>query len=327
MKLFNHAVAALLGVVLGAQAAPAQPLQDVTIGLGSRSLAGGGVRIAKELGLFEKNGINVTFVFTDNPTIAISGLVSKSYDFTVTGFPDFLAAKAQGQDVVVVASTYDGLGVNIVLEKGVAAKLGIARSAPLEQRLKAMDGLLIGATGASSTTKISLDSAAKSVGANVRFAYMAYQAMLTALETGAIQGFVAAAPFWALPVVNGKAVDLVSVKDEFKAEFVPTMSSALGTRADVITRSPDLVKKMAAVVSDLGNAVKQRPADVKAAMIKVFELDPRVADALSESEARSWNTKPLTVEQVDREIAYLKAYSLAPPGLEKVAPASMIYRP
>jgi ABC-type nitrate/sulfonate/bicarbonate transport system substrate-binding protein len=324
---FSNALAALAGLVLGAQAASAQPLQDVTIGLGSRSLAGGAVRVAKELGLFEKNGVNVNFIFTDNPTIAISGLISKSYDFTVTGFPDFLTAKAKDQDVVVIASTYAGLGINIVLEKGLATKLAIARNAPIEQRLNAMDGLLIAATGPSSTTKISPEAAAKSTGANVRFTFMTYQAMISALDAGAIQGYVAAAPFWVQSVTSGKGVEWISVKDEFKPEFAPTMSSAIGTRADVIARDPALVKKIATVVSDLGNAVRQRPADVKAAMMKVFELDQKTADILFESESRSWDTKPLTVEQVTQEINYLKAYALAAPGVEKVAPASIIYAP
>ena len=326
MRFIKNAMGALLALVMGAQLTVAQPLQDVTIGLGSRSLAGGSLRIAKEIGLFEKHGLNASFVFTDNPTVAISGLLSRSYKFVVTGFPDFLTARAQGQDVVVVAPTYNGLGINVVLDKTVAAKTNLARSAPAEQRLKAMDGLLIAATGASSTTKISLDAAAKAVGANVRFTYMTYQAMLSALEAGAIQGFVAAAPFWALSVTGGKGAEWISVKDELQPQFVPTMSSALGTRADVIASEPDLVRRMAAVVADIGGAVKERPADVKAAIAKLYEgLNPATVDILFASEAPSWATKPLTEEQVNQEIAYLKTYALAPRGVETVAPKSLIY--
>ena len=326
MKFIRCALGAMLALVMGTQISAAQPSQEVTIGLGSRSLAGGSLRIAKELGLFEKHGLTASFVFTDNPTVAISGLLSRSYKFVVTGFPDFLAARAKGQDVVVVASTYSGLGINVVLEKAVAAKTNIARGAPAEQRLKAMDGMLIAATGASSTTKISLDAAAKAVGANIRFTYMTYQAMLSALEAGAIQGFVAAAPFWAQSVTTGKGAEWISIKDELQPQFVPTMSSALGTRADVIAAEPDLVKRMAAVVADIGVAVKERPADVKAAIAKLYEgLNAPTVEILFRSEAPSWATKPLTEEQVNQEIAYLKAYALAPQGIETVVPKSLIY--
>ena len=326
MRSLKVVLGAVFGLLAGVQAPVAQPLQDVTIGLGSRSLAGGSLRVANELGLFEKHGLKATFVFTDNPTIAISGLLARSYKFTVTGFPDFLAARAQGQPVVVVASTYSGLGINVVLDKVVMAKTNVARRAPVEQRLKAMDGLLIAATGASSTTRISLDAAAKAAGVNVRFTYMTYQAMLSALDAGAIQGFVAAAPIWAQAVTNGKAAEWISVKDELKPPFVPTMSSALGTRADVIATEPDLVRRMAEVVADVGAAVKERPVDVKAAIARLYEgLDAQTIDLLFRSEAPSWATTPLTEQQVTQEIAYLRAYALAPPGIDTVVPSSMIY--
>ncbi len=326
MAFIRLTLAAILALLLGAPMAAAQPLQDVAVGLGSRSLAGGSLRIAKEIGLFEKHGLNASFVFTDNPTVAMSGLLSRSYKFAVTGFPDFLTARAQGQEVVVVASTYNGLGINVVLDKTVAARTGLARSAPAGQRLKAMDGLLIAATGPSSTTRISLDVAVKAEGANIRFTYMTYQAMLSALEAGAIQGFVAAAPFWAQAVTGGKGAEWISVKDELQPQFVPTMSSALGTRADVIAAEPDLVRRMAAVVADIGVAVRERPAEVRAAIAKLYEgLDAQTIDILFRSEAPSWATRPLTEEQVNREIAYLKTYMQAPRGIETVEPKSMIY--
>jgi ABC-type nitrate/sulfonate/bicarbonate transport system substrate-binding protein len=317
---------ALLALLAIAQIASAQSYPDVIIGLGSRSLAGGSLRIAKELGLFEKRGLNASFVFTDSGTVAVAGLVSRSYKFAVTGFPDLLTAKAQGQDVVAVASTYSGLGINVVLDKAVAAKTGLTRSAPVEQRLKAMEGLLIAATGASSTTRISLDNAAKAERTNIRFTYMTYQAMLSALESGAIQGFVAAAPFWAQSVAGGKGIEWISIRDELKPQFVPTMSAVLGTTAAVVAAEPDLVQRMTDVVADIGVAVKERPADVKAAIAKLYEgLDAQTLDVLARSEPSSWATKPLTEEQVIQEIAYLKTYLKAPRGIEAIVPKTMIY--
>ena len=73
--------------------------------------------------------------------------------------------------------------------------------------------------------------------------------MLSALDAGAIQGFVAAAPFWAQAVIGGKGVEWINVRDELRSEFVPTMSAALGTRADVIASEPDLVRRIGAVVA------------------------------------------------------------------------------
>ena len=97
-------------------------------------------------------------------TIAITGLLSRSYKFAVTGFPDFLAARAQGQDVVVLSSTYAGLGINVVLDKAIVARTNVTRNAPVEQRLKAVDGLLIAATGPNSTTRNFVRCGRESVG-------------------------------------------------------------------------------------------------------------------------------------------------------------------
>ena len=135
---------------------------------------------------------------------------------------------------MAIAPTYVGLGVNLVLSKDVATKIGLARNAPLDQRLKALDGIVIGTTSPSSVSTISLKAAAVSVGANIRFPNMSYDAMAPALANGSIQGFIAAAPFWAQVIVAGKAVEWINVKVELPPQFVPMMSGVLVTRRDVV---------------------------------------------------------------------------------------------
>ena len=50
--------------------------------------------------------------------------------------------------------------------------------------------------------------------------------MTAALESGAIQGFIAGAPFWAAPIVKGSGVLWISgPKGELPAEHVPVSSS------------------------------------------------------------------------------------------------------
>ena len=315
---------AFLLAVLSIGAASAQALQEVTIGLGSGSFVAGSGRIAHELGLFKKHGLDAKLVVMDSGSVSLAGLLGGSYPMAVTNFSDVLTARSRGQDVIGVAPIYTGLGVSLVLAKGVAEKLGLDEKAPLEKRLKALQGLVIGTTGPATVATVSLKAGGESVGVNIRFAYMTYPAMLPALQTGTIQGYIAGAPFWALGIANGSAVDWINLKKEFPAEFVPTMSAALVTRGDIKKSDPELVKKVLAAYADLATAVKERPADVKAAIAKYYPtLSPEIIDILYDVECSSWRSDPITEDQVKKEIAYLKKAELAPPDIDKVNPASV----
>lgn len=316
---------AFLGVLWCGQAL-AEPLQEVTIGLGSSSLAGGSARIVKELGLFEKHGLDARLVVTDSGNVSLAALTARSYKVVVCGFTELVTARALGQDVLAVVPTYVGLGVNLVLAKDVAAGLTVRQNAPLNDRLKALKDLVIGTASPNSVATVSLKSAAEAAGINVRFANMTYDAMTPALSNGSIQGFISAAPFWAQAIVAGKAVEWVNVKQEFPAQFVPTMSAVLATRRDVADSEPELIRKVAASFGELRTAVVERPKEVKAAIAKLYpNLDGPTLDLLFDIEAASWKSEPVTADQVRREIAYLKLSGLAPKQIDDVDPAKMLF--
>jgi ABC-type nitrate/sulfonate/bicarbonate transport system substrate-binding protein len=324
MKLFLAVILLLAGITTAA----AQPLQEISLGLGSGSLVGGSARIAKELGLFERHGLNAKLTVMDSGSAAAAALVAGSFKAVVCGPADILTVKARGQDVMVVMPTYNGLGVNLVLARTVAAGLGVSPAAPVEQRLKALDGVLIGTTSPTTVATISLKLAAESVGAKPRFTYLAQPAFFAALQAGAIQGHIGGAPFWAPSIVSGIGVQWISgSKGEFPAEFAPAISSLLATTRQVANTEPELIRRLAAVFVDLGNAVGERPDDVKAAIAKLYPaFDKPTIDLLFDSEAQAWKSGPITARQMAHEIAYLKATGTAPPEIGDVDPASMLFR-
>ena len=67
-------------------------------------------------------------------------------------FPFLLldAARARGQNVVIVGNFYRGLSASVVLSKTVADKLNVTANAPVQQRLRALDGLTIASPSATS---------------------------------------------------------------------------------------------------------------------------------------------------------------------------------
>ena len=126
---------------------------------------------------------------------AMAGLISNSFNLATLGLPELFVAQTRGLDVVAVASTCDGFATSLVLSKALAEELGVSPSAPLEERLKAIDGRLIATPTATAGGTISFQAAMAAAGASERLTYMAQPAMQAALETGGIDGYLSSAPY------------------------------------------------------------------------------------------------------------------------------------
>jgi ABC-type nitrate/sulfonate/bicarbonate transport system substrate-binding protein len=308
-------------------AASAQGLQEVTIGLSSLSFGTAGARMAKNMGLFEKHGLDAKFVLLETANAATTALISGSLKVSLSGSGELVAAQARGIKVVAIANTFAGLSASIVLAKSVADRLGVKRDAPVAERLKALDGLLIGSTTATSTATVSYRNAARAVGVNLRFSYMAQPAMPAALESGAIQAYSAAAPFWALPVVKGVGVLWIAgPKGELPAEHNPASAGNMQTMRAYAEANPDLVRRLAAVFADLVKAIEERPAAVRAELAKLYpDLDAATLDLLFASEAIGWKAMPLTPADMVKEIEYVKSGGAQLPLIDQIDPKAMLF--
>jgi len=333
MSIFKNLLTRLIVVALlaalpaWAQQPPAATPQQLKLGLAGQSMIASIPRFAKEMGLFDKRGIDVQFVSLDSANASATALIAGSIDYAFSGPVELIMARARGRDVVAIVNDYGGLGGSLVLAKSVADKLGVAASAPLAERIKALKGLTLASPSATSAYTVSFKAAAAAAGVDLKFTYMAIPAMPAALDSGAVQGFVASAPFWALPVVAGTGVLWVSgPKGELPAAMMPRSTSVLLTLRDTIKARPEQVKALAAVFADFIDAIDKRPADVKAAVVKLFpSIDARTMDLLFESESQAWKAKPLNGADIAHEIAYVKQSGVALPQLDGADPASFVW--
>jgi ABC-type nitrate/sulfonate/bicarbonate transport system substrate-binding protein len=320
--------ATLLGAALLASGqAFSDDKRSINIGLSSPSLPAAGARIANEMGLFEKHGIDARIVPMDNASVSTMGLISGSLDFTTSGGTDVVVSQARGQKLVAISSIYSGFAGVLVLSKATADKLNISPNAPVAQRLKALDGLVIATPSATSTYTFAFKSAAEAAGAKIRFTYMAQPAMVAALETGAVQGVIAGSPFYAQPIVKGSGVLWINgPKRELAPQFAPANAVTLNTRRDFAEGNRELIQRVAAVFADLSKAVEDRPNDVKAAIGKVFpSIDKPTLDLLWTTESTGFNAKPLTVADMTHEIQFVKASGIPMPEGTRLDPAAMIF--
>jgi ABC-type nitrate/sulfonate/bicarbonate transport system substrate-binding protein len=315
-------------VLVSANAAFGQaPQRNVTIALSSGSIGAAASRIAKEMGFFAKYNIDPKIVIMENSGVAIAALLSDSANLAVAGSTELIVAHSRGQKLVGIATAYAGFPASLVLAKSVADKLGVSPNAPVAERLKALDGILLATPSPTAIGSVIMRGAAQTVGANLRFTYMAQPAMPAALESGAIQGFQSSAPAYVLPIVKGTAVLWISgPKGELPAEVSPIVSTVLQTTRSYAEANPALMKDIASAFTDLANAIKERPADVKATLAKLYpELDAATVDIVFAAESLGWNAKKLTPEIMAHEIKLAKSSGIPLQNPEGLDPAAMIF--
>ena len=326
LTMFRSCLAAAAMFALAGSASGAE-LEKFTIGLSSGSLPIAPARIAKELGLFQKQGLDPDFTVMDSANAADAALIAGSLNIVVTGPTDVVIGQARGQKLVTIASAYSGFSAVLVLSKATVDKLGVSPNAPVAERLKALDGLVIGSPSATSTYTFAVKPSATAAGAKVNMTYIAQPGMLAALESGAIAGFISSAPFYTQPVLRGSGVIWISgPKGEFPPQYSPANAVTVNTRLDFAQAHPDLIKRITAVLADFAKAVDERPNEVKAAIAKLFpNLDAKTLDLFFATESGSFKTKPITAQDMAREINFVKASGVDLPQLDKLDPASLIF--
>jgi ABC-type nitrate/sulfonate/bicarbonate transport system substrate-binding protein len=306
----------------------AEELRSVTYALPSKSLAASPPRIADQLGLFAKHGIRPTFTYVDSTAQTATALLSRSVDFALTQTAEVIAAEAKGQHLAIVANHYNGLAGSLVLSKTTADRLGVSPDAPVAERLKALNNVLLASVSKISSFTIAYKAAANSVGAEPRFTYMAVNAMGAALDTGAVEGIIVTAPFWTYPVLKGTGVLWISPpKGDLPARFMPSTPSATATTRDFVEANPKIVNDVAAVFDDLSAAVAARPAEVKAAIAKLYpEFDARTLDLIFSMEAKAFNTTPLTPADIQHDVEFMKASGMDFGPIDRIDYAAVLLK-
>jgi ABC-type nitrate/sulfonate/bicarbonate transport system substrate-binding protein len=307
---------------------PASPQEkkQIRIATSSSSIPAGPARMAKELGLFEKHGLEATVTPMDTGITATSGLLSGSVDFVSTGPSDVVLSHGNGQNVVVVANGYRGFAANIVISKAAQERSGVAPNAPVAERLKVLGDLRIATTSAASTFAVGPRSAIEGVGGKVNFTYMAQPAMVAAFQRGLIDAFVVASPYYVTPIRNGSGLMWISgPRGDFPQASAPANSSVIIARREFADANPELMKRIAAVFADFSKAIDERPAEVKAAMRKLWpDLDQETVDFVFEVERGGFRASPVTVEDMARDIAFMKLGGVALPQADRLDPAKMV---
>lgn len=177
----------------------AQALQKVTVALGGDGLQIAAVHIANGGGFFKEEGIEIEFVDVNSGPRQAAALMGGSALFAPLGLIHSIKINSEGGNLVAMAAMTNVIDLHIVISKAAIAKAGLAKSQPIDERVKRMQGLKIGITSPGSTTD---------TGARVLFKARGYDPdtyvqlvplgggtnMLASFEKGLVDGFVWSAP-------------------------------------------------------------------------------------------------------------------------------------
>jgi ABC-type nitrate/sulfonate/bicarbonate transport system substrate-binding protein len=324
-KLILAAMTVAMPLLLTRPALTAQE-RDITYALPSTSLVASPPRIAQELGLFAKYGIHPKFAYIDSTSGTATALLSGSTELAVTGTSEALAAAARGQYLVILASHYSGLAGSLVLSKSLVQKFGIPPEAPTVERVKALNNVIIASTSKISSFTIAYKGLANSVGADPRFSYMAVGAMGAALQSGAVDGIIVTAPYWTYPVLKGDGVLwLMPARGDLPPQFMPSSASVTATTREFALANSGLVNSVTAVFAELSTAFADEPAEVKAAIAKLYpELNPETLNLIFSLEAKAFETGPLTQTDIVHDIEFMKRSGMELGPIEKVNTADLL---
>lgn len=317
-----------LGAVIAAPAVRAQA-RELVIPISSTSFATAQVRAADVLGCYAKHGLNVKFPMMDTGSNLTAALLSGSAPIILGGSGEQVAAWARGQEVLTLVNVYWGLAATIVLAKEVAERTGVSPTAPVADRLKALDGLTIASPSATSNYTNSFKGAAEEVGSKIRYTYMSQPAMVAALESGVIQGYTAGAPLWGSQVARGRAVIWLSgPRGDLKKQHSPASTTAFQAMRSVAERDRDLIRRVVDSYRSFSNILSNTPAEVRGALGKLYpQVEPETMDVLFKAEGAAWKMRDITPDDMRQEIAFMVSSGASLPGVSNIDPAAMIYAP
>lgn len=204
----------------------------------------------------------------------------------------------------------------------------MASTAPVPDRLHALDGLTIAVPSATSVLLAPVKEGAARTGANARFTYMAQPAMPAALESGAIQGFVASFPFAGTPVLRGTGVIWINGPGgELPTDLVPSSSSVLQATRTYIKANQATVQRLQQSIVDIAGFIEKDQAAAKRALAARYpQLSAREIDLAFDRQWQNWTKPFLTAADMRQELKLLKA-SMQAPGLDNLDPTTALSEP
>lgn len=311
---------AALGVPAGRLAHGSDPAADkVTFATAAVTMLYLPIYVADVMGYFVQQRIDAEITTFQSGATAFAAVLGGSANIYLGAPSTAISAIDRGSDAVIIGAVLTEFALDLVLNKQAAAKKGITASSTLEERLAALRGLRIGVSGAGSGThqiaQYVLRQAKLDPERDATIVFVGSgPEMLTTLLSGRIDAVVTANPNSDLEVVKYGAVIMFHGAAGGYPGLSGTPNVVLVTTRRWAGSVPDRTQRVleALRLGEVGMkdlSVSDQARDRVHA--KYFEqIDKGIFDIAWKSVAPAFpNTPAITVEQMSRNLAFLREFS------------------
>jgi NitT/TauT family transport system substrate-binding protein len=192
-------IACALAMAFVAPSAPAQAKDKLTVVMSSWDLLFWGTLAASELGMFDKEGMEVELVRTGGGAKSLAAVAGGDADFNIGAPASAFRANAKGSDVVMIAPAISQYTDNVTMSAAWAKKNNITSASPYQEKLKALKGMTLAVSsvggGASQLLRFLAKEAKLDPDRDMTMtAIPEGSSMLAAMSLGRIDGFVIPPP-------------------------------------------------------------------------------------------------------------------------------------
>lgn len=251
LRRVSVSVAGLLGVLLGlgSPAAPAEAAQRIKITQAVESLIFTPTYVARAKGFFTEEGLEVEQIATGGGGPEVQSLIAGEADFAIAGGTYHLSALQRGQKLLAVANVGDKVALNFVIHKDVAKERKISPDMPYAAKLKAMQGLTIGATRPGALTWQLAEYLIRRGGYTPQqevklVAAGAGPVLIAALEQRKIDILIQSIPVPETAIHRGQAIMFVNLAKGEDPDLNEFMLENVLVRPDYAEKNPDLVRRV-----------------------------------------------------------------------------------
>lgn len=284
-KIASSMTAGGLALGLLSLAGQAQAADTIRFGLATNSVIVAPFLLSTvEPGLFGKQNIKLEpTYFQGKSANCIAALIGKSIDMCSVGTTTGTDAIAEGAKLKAIGF-FAGPINELILSKKTVEKLGVSPTAPIEARIKALDGLRIISAAPGSAHYTTLNMMLEQVGLSIK--NLKYQAlgdttaMMQAIKNDQVDGALWSAGALGGLLASGDGVRWISVpRGDLPAQTVLPYN-AIFANADWIAANPELVTRFQAGYADAVKAVKSNPEDASKKIKAAFfpDLDQAIWD-------------------------------------------------
>lgn len=314
VSIYTTFVALLVGALALGDVTPSnaqQKLEKLTVPL-SDGLHYFPVYVARGGNFFAKENIEPDWINLAAGPKQIASLVGGSSDLLAISLIQVIKARAEGNDVVVLGSTFDVYGVKVALTNEAISKAGITPGMPIDEKIKRMQGMKIGMSSAGSSTDALIRSLFLARGYDpdkvVNLVPLGNgAALLAAFEKKLIDGLVWPSPIPEIVEHRGLGKTVV---DPFNGE-VPELNGVpylvLATSRAELAKKPELVKgAMRAIVRGMEFAATEPDESCKMVRRSFPDVDEPVFKAACETYRKGTpRTLQFTKDQLDKTLTWM----------------------